>query len=135
MRALDPHTGAVRWTSPRWRFAHPVGEFALAFEYPRWWATWTGPAFVVDPATGRLVGDLGTWMLIEGSDDSAPMVGVRRIAGGRLMVAVLKAAGPEVLGIIDESPGDCVRQTGAIICRRFDGSQAVLLVSDEHRAR
>ena len=136
LRALDPQTGAVRWSSPRWRLARPAGEFVLVFEHASASPPWVGQAFLVDPATGRLVGDLGAWLLLGSPEGRAPMVGTKRISDGRIMVAVLDAdGGPELLGIVDESPGGCARHFGAITCRRFDGSQVVLMVPDEHRSR
>ncbi|MGA3525327.1 hypothetical protein [Melissospora conviva] len=138
LRALDPRTGEVRWSSPRPRTAWPAGESVLVIESSPAPLSMHARLLIADADSGRQLRDLGTWTLAGLQHwGSPPLVVTRQVSGHRLMVAVLRPgrAEPEVLGIVDGSSGGCAVRFGAITCRRFDRSEVVLMVPDEHRPR
>lgn len=64
MTALDPATGASRWTNEAWQDAADLGGGRLlAFR-----GGGVDHAGILDSATGRLLGDLGFWTMVSGPD-------------------------------------------------------------------
>jgi hypothetical protein len=65
MTALDPATGASRWTIESWQA--PGGDLGggrmLAFR-----GGGLEHAGIIDSSTGRLLGDLGNWTVVNGPD-------------------------------------------------------------------
>ena len=59
MTVLDPASGRELWTSDRWEYAEPTGDYLLArvdnrsLAQPSLW--------VLDAVTGRTLGDFGAW--------------------------------------------------------------------------
>ncbi|RLK22792.1 outer membrane protein assembly factor BamB [Micromonospora sp. M71_S20] len=121
--ALDPATGAVRWTGDRW--AAVLRERAgrlLAIE--------TAPLgerySVLDAATGRVTADLGVWTLLPWYDDDR-LLAVRVAKGGGLVVAELDVAAglARVLDVLREAILDCRSSADALARRRLPGDLGV----------
>ncbi|WP_433286334.1 PQQ-binding-like beta-propeller repeat protein [Micromonospora sp. CA-244673] len=122
MWALDPATGAVRWTDDRWTgtMAASGGRLLVAAGDP----TATGTALaVVEEATGRLVADLGRWDVIAQDEFDGRLFGVRRIRNSRLLLVELDPAGgrPEVRDVLVGAVGDCRMGVRLLVCRHTDG--------------
>ncbi|MEU6076406.1 PQQ-binding-like beta-propeller repeat protein [Micromonospora sp. NPDC047074] len=124
LRALDPATGAVRWTESRWAgVLHERGGRLLVVESGP-----LGQRFVLlDAATGGVVAELGRWQLIWGRDDDRSIAVRPAGAGGGLMVAELDAAGggARVLDVLRDATGDCRRGVDALVCRQRSGAFGV----------
>jgi outer membrane protein assembly factor BamB len=125
MTALDPETGAEVWRSSRWAYAEPFGPFLLSgasTDEPSLW--------VLDPATGRALGNFGDWQSL-GPAGGGLLYGKKEAHGRyRIWYGLLDPATRQVeyLGTADRVSGDC--QTSAIadpvlICRLVDASYAV----------
>lgn len=121
--ALDPVTGATRWTNKVWQAADDLGGGRLlAFRDGN--AEHGG---VLDATTGRLLGDLGNWTVLLGSDNylaSQPArddvrsswIGV--VDPGRAVVRpVDMLAGP--------STGGCITGGDLLVCRTVDAKVRV----------
>ncbi|MBG0560005.1 outer membrane protein assembly factor BamB family protein [Actinoplanes aureus] len=121
---IDPTTGRERWSSDRWDYAERVGDRLLTgmpgTAYPR--------LYVLDPATGDVLGDVGLWQ----SSGPGPEPGtayVRRTVSGedRLWygVLLLDRLRIRVLGAAERVAGDCHFTAGVLVCRRIDASVGV----------
>ncbi|WP_187399667.1 PQQ-binding-like beta-propeller repeat protein [Micromonospora sp. AP08] len=121
MWALDPATGAVRWTDDRWAGTLAVaGGRLLVAGAPRG----TGTALaVVEEATGWLVADLGVWEMVQQDEFDGRLFGVRRIRNSRqLLVELDPAAGrPEVREVLVGAVGDCRMGAKLVVCRHTNG--------------
>ncbi|MEU4480030.1 PQQ-binding-like beta-propeller repeat protein [Micromonospora sp. NPDC023966] len=122
MWALDPATGAVRWTDDRWTgtLLAAGGRLLVAVGM----TTGTGTALaVVEEATGRLVADLGEWDVIPQDEFDGRLFGVRRVSNSRLLLAELDPAGgrAEVRQVMIGAVGDCRMGAKLLVCRRTDG--------------
>ncbi|MEU8298447.1 PQQ-binding-like beta-propeller repeat protein [Micromonospora sp. NPDC048909] len=121
IQALDPATGTLRWSSTEW-------AFVLAAEADRLLVLReqeiSGRFAVLDAGTGRLVADLGTWQLASSNDPDAPMLGIRLVGDGRLVVAELDvtAGRAQLLDVLTGAAGNCQAGPGTLVCRRLDGS-------------
>lgn len=126
VRVLDPATGRVLWSNARWSSPHRAGALLVAFVTDR--DDWSGPMVVIDPDTGRQVGELGDWIPISAVDADGRMIGKRTDLGtSRAWLARLDPAtgSVRVLRVADDVTGDCDARAGAIICRRLDASVGV----------
>ncbi|MGC1212706.1 MAG: hypothetical protein WA890_15725 [Micromonospora sp.] len=120
MWALDPATGVVRWTDARWQAVLRAvgGRFLVS------WADAVGARYaVVDGATGRLLADLGAWELAGGDDPADPLIGIRRRADGRLLVAELDVSTgrAQMRDALPDVLGNCRSGGRMLICRRVGG--------------
>jgi hypothetical protein len=122
MWALDPATGAVRWTDDRWAGTLVAAGDRLLVAGAAGAASGTALA-VVEEATGRLVADLGVWEVVPQDEFDGRLFGVRRTEGGRLLLAELDPAGgrPEVREVLAGALGDCRTGAKLLVCRRADG--------------
>ncbi|MEU5720317.1 PQQ-binding-like beta-propeller repeat protein [Micromonospora sp. NPDC047738] len=124
MWVLDPATGAVRWSNPRWQAVlwAEQGRFLVGSDDPG------GPRFVVaDAATGQPVADLGSWELASWHEPGDPLIGVRPGGDGRLLVAELDVAAARAR-VFDALPGvlgDCRNGRRVLVCRRSAGGFGV----------
>ena len=112
MTALDPATGASRWSIEGWQNAGDLGGGRmLAFR-----ASGTNQAGILDSATGQLLGDLGVWAMVNGSD-------------GRLAVQPVGDGSRTWIGMVDADRA-VVRPLGMLAGPRTNGcvSRADLLV-------
>ncbi|MGR6318059.1 PQQ-binding-like beta-propeller repeat protein [Micromonospora soli] len=124
MWALDPASGAIRWTDDRWASALAAGGGRLLVAA----GTPAGTELaVVEEASGRLVADLGDWELVPQGETDGRVIGIRRGGDGRLLVAELDpAAGrARVRDSLSGAVGDCRIGAAVLLCRRSDGSFGV----------
>jgi hypothetical protein len=125
MRTLDPETGRVRWTDPRWAMTWPVGDYLIAVTAD---AARDTPLSVLDPATGRVLGGLGSWRLIALPDYRDHLLGVRYNQAGRTWIVALDPAerSTRVLAVLPAfAAADCQAQSNFLVCRRLDDSYGV----------
>jgi outer membrane protein assembly factor BamB len=126
LHVLDPATGRLRWSSPRWLVPVDVDGRLLAAvgdEEPD-----GGEVVVLDPATGGRLGSLGMWQLAGEARPDGRVVGLRPRSSSREVVFALldpAALTVRVLGRATDVVGDCQVTAGALICRRLDASVAV----------
>jgi hypothetical protein len=120
IRALDPATGATRWTDDRWAgtLAAAGGRLLVTAET----AAGTRLA-VVEETTGRLVADLGGWALVPQDLTDGPVIVVRPGADGRLLVAEVDRAtsAARVRDVLPATSGDCRASGALLVCRRGGG--------------
>ncbi|BAL92059.1 hypothetical protein AMIS_68390 [Actinoplanes missouriensis 431] len=121
---IDPRTGRERWSSDRWNYAERVGGY-LVTGLP---GTAFPEHFVLDPATGDVLGEAGRWE--SGGPGPEPDTAyVRRVVSGedRVWYGVLdmRRMRIRVSGVADRVAGDCHFAAGALICRRLDASVGV----------
>lgn len=121
MWALDPATGATRWSDPRWQ--QVVREHAGRFLVAAVDAAGVSRYAVVEAATGRPLAELGDWELVNWTDPDDPLIGLRRGADGRLRVAELDltAGRARVFAAPSGLISDCQVGGGVLVCRRLDG--------------
>ncbi|MFG1899812.1 hypothetical protein ACQP0I_09900 [Micromonospora carbonacea] len=125
LSGLDPATGGIRWTNPRWQTVIAVrGDrlLAIADEQAGGTASHLG---VLDAATGREVADLGSWDLVFSRTPGGPHYGTRADRDGRsLVVAELDLAGAatRVRDVLPGAAGDCAADGRDIVCRRHSGT-------------
>ncbi|MGY0002523.1 outer membrane protein assembly factor BamB family protein [Micromonospora sp. I033] len=120
MWALDPGTGAVRWTDDRWTGTLVAAGGRLLVVA----STATGNTLaVVEEATGRLVADLGRWEVIPQDEFDGRLYGVRRTEDGRLLLAELDpvTGRAEVREVVSGVINDCRLGAKLLVCRRLDG--------------
>ncbi|MFG2166441.1 outer membrane protein assembly factor BamB family protein [Micromonospora chersina] len=124
MWALDPATGAVRWTDDRWAGALSTARGRLLVSTGVAPDTGSGTALaVIEEATGRLVADLGVWEMVQQDEFDGRLFGVRRIRNSRqLLVELDPAPGrPEVRDVLVGAVGDCRMGARLVVCRHTDG--------------
>ena len=124
--ALDPATGRLLWSSDRWAYAQPAGNYLVAAvldpkaDDPSYW--------VLDPRTGRVLGDFGKWETI--ASDAVPdqLYGIYTVPGQDVIFyGVLDPARRTVriLGTGERVSGNCQTSVGALVCRLVDASVAI----------
>ncbi|SCL31211.1 PQQ-like domain-containing protein [Micromonospora nigra] len=115
VRALDPATGAVRWYADELRAVLSVAGGPLVGIRP----SDDGDRIqVLDPATGRVTADLGTWQLVPWADRDQPLLVTRGAAGGGLVLAEVidSAGGVRIREVMHDAVGGCVTGGGAVAC-------------------
>jgi hypothetical protein len=123
---LDPVDGRLLWQSNRWAYATPAGNYLIAATLNQ---TADGPAYsVLDPRTGRVLGDFGSWDVAASDGVPEPVYGTYTVRGqDRIYYGVLDPArrSARILGVGDRVSGDCQTSAGALICRLLDASVAI----------
>ncbi|MFC7527216.1 PQQ-binding-like beta-propeller repeat protein [Actinoplanes sp. GCM10030250] len=121
---IDPLTGRERWSSDRWDYADRVGGHLLSVmpgtAYPR--------LYVLDPATGDVLGDAGLWQSAGPGPEPETAYVLRTVSGqDRIWYGVLDLTTLRirVLGAADDVSGDCHFSAGALVCRRIDATVGV----------
>jgi outer membrane protein assembly factor BamB len=126
VRVLDARDGSTRWSAPRWVNVEQVGRFFLANAVS---GNVTPAAIaVLDPASGRQIGELGAWQAVGLPRADGRLLAVRtHLPTGRTQVALLDPATLTVrtLGMINKISGQCEAGPRVIICRRRDASVGV----------
>jgi hypothetical protein len=122
MWALDPATGRVRWRDlvHNMALAERGGRLLVAASGRQ-----SGETFsVLDPGTGQVVADLGSWELARWTDLDDPVIGLRRGRDGRMLVAELDVAAARVkqLDLLPDVSGDCQVDGRTLLCRRIDAT-------------
>ncbi|SCE77540.1 Outer membrane protein assembly factor BamB, contains PQQ-like beta-propeller repeat [Micromonospora haikouensis] len=125
LSGLDPATGGVRWTNPRWQTVVAVrGDRLLVIADDQAGGT-ASHLGVLDAATGREVADLGRWDLAFSRTPDGPYYGTRPDrAGGGLVVVELDLAGvaARLRDVLPDAAGDCAADGRDIVCRRQAGT-------------
>ncbi|WP_229069255.1 PQQ-like beta-propeller repeat protein [Actinoplanes sp. DH11] len=121
---IDPRTGRERWSSDRWSYAERIGSY-LVTGRP---GTAFPEHFVLDPATGDVLGEAGRWQ--SGGPGPAPETAYVRRAVARtdrvwFGVLDMRTMRIRVSGAAEQVAGDCHFAAGALICRRLDASVGV----------
>ena len=124
VRGIDPADGSVRWLNPRWRSIETRGAMLLAYGTS---AGAANPAGIVDPATGRVLLDLGGWRPVGGTGGDHQLVTRVVDAGARTMVAVAGPGmtGPQPLADLPPGTGDCQAAPNRLVCRSTSGDLTV----------
>lgn len=122
MTAVDPDTGATRWTAKGWQTAGDLaGGRMLALANGS-----TAHAGILDSATGRLLGDLGTWTILA---DPVYRLATRPAYGtASTWIGVLDPDRATVrpLGMLDRvRTGGCVSRGDVLACQTLDHSVRV----------
>lgn len=122
MWALDPATGAVRWTAERWQsvLRADAGRLLVAA------AGTTGDHLaVLDEADGRLVAELGDWTVLPQSELTGRLFLTRPLGGGRQLLAEPDLSGgpPVVRDVLTGT--DCTAGATLLVCRARDGDFTV----------
>ncbi|MDG4785855.1 PQQ-binding-like beta-propeller repeat protein [Micromonospora sp. WMMD1102] len=121
IRVWDPRTGATRWSDGRWTRLWTIGDALVA-------AQGSGPSgtlAVLDPATGRVLADLGA--LGHLTPRGSQLDGVRYGADRRAWVLEFDPATwrARPLAVLSEVSGDCRLSATVLHCRRVDASIGV----------
>jgi hypothetical protein len=126
LRVLDRETGQERWSDERWNYADQVGRWLLTTDNRR--PERLPGVSVVDPGTGRVHGDFGSWHPIGADLPDGTVHGIREVPGAdivwyaRLDPATLAV---RVLGRADRVSGDCQATADVLVCRRIDATVGV----------
>ncbi|HEX7745711.1 MAG TPA: PQQ-binding-like beta-propeller repeat protein [Micromonosporaceae bacterium] len=119
--ALDPQTGRIKWSQPRWSTVQPAGEHLVAVE--------SDPqrdgqhVVVIDPETGHARRDLGAWQGLDWTADS--ITGMRFDRTEALVARLDPARGVRVLGVLHDVSRDCWITASMLLCRRTDNKIGV----------
>jgi hypothetical protein len=128
---LDPASGAMRWADGRWNYAEQAGRFLLA-------ANESGPErtqkiSILDPDTGRVLGDFGAWRTLGEAAPDGTVIGLRKhLADDAVWYARLDPAtqGVRLLGTAEEVSGDCQSTGDVLVCRLMDASVGIWSLKD-----
>jgi hypothetical protein len=126
IQALDPGTGRVRWAAERWMTAEKAGAYLLVSGSEGLEGQY--PLAVLEPATGTVHGDFGTWRSAGPARADGTVVGLRqRIGDDVVFYALLDPAtlAVRVLGTATAVSGDCQATTAVLVCRRIDAGVAI----------
>ncbi|KAB1929944.1 PQQ-binding-like beta-propeller repeat protein [Micromonospora sp. ALFpr18c] len=121
LQVLDPASGAVRWSDPGLDTLTDVrrGRMLVAGPNQRYAAR--------DAATGQARAELGQWNLVPTLRPDDPLVGVRPVRDGRLVVAELDlvAGRSRIIDVLPDVVGNCQASLPILLCQRLDGSTAL----------
>ncbi|MCO1595907.1 PQQ-like beta-propeller repeat protein [Micromonospora sp. RHAY321] len=121
LQVLDPATGAVRWSDPGRDTLADIrhGRLLVAGPDQRYAAR--------DAATGQARAELGQWNLVPTLRRDDPLVGVRPVDDGRLVVAELDlvAGRSRIIDVLPDVVGNCQASLPMLLCQRLDGSTAL----------
>jgi hypothetical protein len=124
--ALDPATGRLLWSSSRWSFAQPAGNYLVvappdrSLDQPSYW--------VLDPRTGRVLGDFGNWDMVDSDAVRDQLYGVYTVPGQDVIFyGVMDPAHRTVriLGSGGNVSGNCQTTEDTLVCRLVDASIAI----------
>lgn len=120
---LDRDTGARRWGDSRWNYVDPAGDVLLAHEVVP--DRVSQRVSVLDPVTGRVLGDFGRWRPVGTAAPDGTMIGLREhLVDDTVWYARLDPADRTVrlLGTAKDVSGDCRTTPDVLVCRRIDAS-------------
>ena len=126
VQVLDPATGKARWASATWSALEQAGAYLLA-DGPVGGPA-AQPQAIVDPHTGRRLGDFGNWHSASGPRPDGTVIGLRQKSGDDVVwFAALDPAtrAVRVLGSADRVSGDCRTTAEVLVCRRLDASVGI----------
>jgi hypothetical protein len=123
---LDPATGHLLWSSDRWAYAVPAGKYLVATALT---PSLDGPSYwVLDPRTGRVLGDFGNWDMVAADVVPDQLYGVYTVPGGNSIFYGVLDPDRRTVHILGSGPsvtGNCQTSAGALICRLADASVAI----------
>ncbi|MBU8859620.1 MULTISPECIES: PQQ-binding-like beta-propeller repeat protein [unclassified Micromonospora] len=123
MTALDPASGAVRWSVDRWAGVVAERDGRLLVGVPD--TDIDDGLAVLDQDDGRLIADLGGWTLVPQHESGGPLLATRPLAGGRRLLAEVGLSGgpPSIRGTLTGT--DCTAGVTLLVCRRPGGDYMV----------
>jgi outer membrane protein assembly factor BamB len=126
MLALDPADGHLLWQSGRWAYAEPAGPYLVAAMLDR--ARDDAAYWVLDPLTGRVLGNFGNWDVIPSDTVPQTLYGIHLVPGASTIYygtldPVRRTA--SILGRGEAVQGSCQTSSDALICRLNDASVAI----------
>jgi hypothetical protein len=125
LSVMDLATGRLLWSADRWSYAEAAGPYLLATEPDR--NTDTPAVFVLDPDTGRVMGDFGQWE-VRGQSKDGTVYGTLDVPGKyQMFYGVLDPASRHVhiLGSGTSVSGSCEIGPDVLLCRLVDASIAL----------
>ncbi|HEX8630582.1 MAG TPA: PQQ-binding-like beta-propeller repeat protein [Catenuloplanes sp.] len=125
MRAIDPATGQVRWSSEQRSPYRGIGRYLLAGHLDG--SPKNEPHTVIDVVTGRQRGTFGRWQPLGEQRRGGSVIGLSRPPGGDVWYALLDPAAMSVrvLGVASGAYGECEVGSVALVCQRSDGTAGV----------
>ncbi|MEV0005531.1 PQQ-binding-like beta-propeller repeat protein [Micromonospora sp. NPDC050980] len=122
MWALDPATGAVRWSSDLWTQVLGSAAGRLLVAAGRSGAEGLS---VLNEADGRLVAELGDWDVVPQGEAAGPLLLTRPLGAGRALLAEPDLSGrpPVVRDVLTGT--DCTAGTTLLVCREPGGDFTV----------
>jgi hypothetical protein len=116
---LDPSTGAVRWRAQGWQTGYPLGNGRLMG-----YRQTTHGYGILDAATGLLLGDLGNWTPLTGSDNTLLLTAPDMHNYRYTWLGAVNLDRAEVLPLVElEGLGTqgCDMHGNVLVCRMLDG--------------
>ncbi|MFC6017117.1 PQQ-binding-like beta-propeller repeat protein [Plantactinospora solaniradicis] len=122
VRVWDDRTGQLRWSDPRWTSLSPVGDVFIATAAPE--SSTPYLQYAVDPATGRVLAELGSWQLVDDGSEGPRLLGIRIDSDRRAWVAEIDttALRTRLLTVLPGVSGECGLVAETLHCRRVNGS-------------
>jgi outer membrane protein assembly factor BamB len=125
---LDPQTGRVKWSDPRWSDLLTVGEHLVAMEPDP--QQDTRRLTVIDPETGHGRRDLGEWQALDWNQSAGSAIGVRFEFTRAVVARLDPERGPQVLGVLHGVSRVCWVNAPTLLCRRSDNRLGVWRLPD-----
>lgn len=124
LRNVDPRTGRVRWSDPRWTTVLGAMEGSLLVSDldPR---TDGVRVVAVDPNTGQVRHDLGIWDAVDRNGQDEWLIGYQFNLTRTLVSRVDPARGTRLLGVLHDVSRSCRVQQPMLLCRRPDNTLGV----------
>ncbi|HEY8533238.1 MAG TPA: PQQ-binding-like beta-propeller repeat protein [Micromonospora sp.] len=119
VRVVDPRDGRIRWRLDWADYVEPIGRYLAALGV----STLGAPQrlVVLDPESGRQIGDLGPWTVIDPARADGRVTAIRRDPEtSRVQVALLDPATARVhtVAMLDRVSGECQATGDVLLCRR-----------------
>lgn len=119
---IDERTGRDLWSSDQWGALTPSQGYLLAQE-DAGASLELARLTVLDPASGRTIGDLGGWRAVENSTRADLRYAVYLTEGGAYFGTMdLARARVDVQGYAAGVNGSCQAGDGVLMCHRVDGA-------------
>lgn len=131
LKVLDPSTGRVRWSDPRWTWGFAFRDWLMVTDADPRHDLMT--VAVVDPYSGQVRRDLGHWNAFDVADGS--IVALRFDRTRVLVARIDPARGAQVIGALsDVVAASCRVRLSSLWCRRTDNTLGVWRLPDSsHR--
>jgi hypothetical protein len=126
VQSLNRATGRLQWSAEHWTAAEEAGSYLLVSGDQGLEGRY--PLAAVEPETGVVHGDFGTWRSAGPPRPDGTVVGLRqRIGDDVVFYALLDPARltVRVLGTATTVSGDCQSTPEVLVCRRIDASVAI----------